>query len=97
MYLDGMARTSRFSSTTAAITAAVMAAEYRPLRNTFPSDADFFDFKNFIALPLLSVPAALLDALRREEQEHSRHGQVIDQRRKGETVVDEILKGGKKA
>ena len=46
---------------------------------------------------LLSVPAALLDALRREEQEHSRHGQVIDQRRKGETVVDEILKGGKKA
>ena len=46
---------------------------------------------------LLSVPAALLNVLRREEQEHRRHGQIIDHGRDGEAVVDKILKGCKQA
>ena len=46
---------------------------------------------------LLSVPAALLDALRRKEQEQPRHREVIHQRRERKTVVDEFFKGGKQA
>ena len=46
---------------------------------------------------LLSVPAALLNVLRRKEQEHRRHGQIIDHGRDREAVVDKILKGCKQA
>ncbi len=46
---------------------------------------------------LLSVPAALFQPLRGEEQEHRRYGQVVDQCGDGKAAVNKFFKGGKQA
>ena len=68
-----------------------------PLRSRRRSSVPALFFSNFFMVCPLSVPAALLDALRRKEEEEHRHRQIIDQRRDGKAVVDELLKGRKQA
>ena len=68
-----------------------------PLRIRSRSSGPALFFSNFFIVCPLSVPAALLDALRRKEEEEHRHRQIINQRRDGKAVVDELLKGRKQA
>ena len=75
----------------------VKEAAYMPLFRRRRSSGPALFFSNLFIVCPLSVPAALLDALRRKEEEEHRHRQIINQRRDGKAVVDELREKGIKA